>query len=806
MTRGAHGKEPIGQSSLRERRKHLPRALRGLFVVATLFGIGAGYVLHRGLEARRHPPRPATMHGSWIKSPGPDSYAGYFRYSFSLDQSAATAWVRIAARDGFEVIVNGNPVARSYLWRPTRPFQNGLSEKGQRVNDGESALALNFPREYQWSGHDSFRLPTMIDVRRHLRAGKNVICVSIESRKAPASFVLDGEITTRTGEAIPLRSSVDWKAAATPVGTATDTWEQLAYSDTAWDSAVVVAAPPGTLWQSCPLPIYRDRFAGEWVQHPLAQAEDSVWLRGTWQLDTSPEEAWLRVVTNRYFDLYVNNTRVHLPHHFPPDLDSGQWLLERRRGLDPQSRPTLLDPDELNSPFVGHEFENPPSGDPTTHDFRWMATVDEIKSQGNFGNRQFLEKTAQVGPQDATGTWDPQLPSVPNAILPQSSRVNRHHGGFMAYDVSRLMRRGQNLVEIRLAEPETPDAPGSSPRLSLDGGAVDGRGNVTRLVTDRRWLARRGSDALTAWQPVASLTSTATAGGELPQLQYRGTAKSNWDDVQSLTRRQLAAISTCWLILACGLITAGMATHKRAWKWRVIKRARRMYGAIAVATTVLVAQLLVACSFGERHEILWLRQPGYWFGVGSLACMLGVFVFVGSIDRRKRGEGWQANSTPRGSRISWRGLPKSPYWPWLIYGVLLLALFVRAYRLDFQPLDDDEYASTQAIVAIVETGIPQFVPRNVWYTPKSALSLRRGGRRLVLRPHVVVDAAGLRDVRRRDLLAHLPMRFSTVEESMAGAGSHGPVGDPSVRGLHVARDPLLSDAAIPGSAHGVLLL
>jgi 4-amino-4-deoxy-L-arabinose transferase-like glycosyltransferase len=48
--------------------------------------------------------------------------------------------------------------------------------------------------------------------------------------------------------------------------------------------------------------------------------------------------------------------------------------------------------------------------------------------------------------------------------------------------------------------------------------------------------------------------------------------------------------------------------------------------------------------------------------------------------------------------------------------VLFACAFLRVYKLDFQPLDDDEYASTQAIVAIARTGVPGFVPEEVWYT------------------------------------------------------------------------------------------
>ncbi len=72
----------------------------------------------------------------------------------------------------------------------------------------------------------------------------------------------------------------------------------------------------------------------------------------------------------------------------------------------------------------------------------------------------------------------------------------------------------------------------------------------------------------------------------------------------------------------------------------------------------------------------------------------------------------------------------------MIFWVLLFAFFLRAHKLDFQPLDDDEYASTQAILAIAETGIPHFVPDRVWYTRSPLFHYFVGGIAAVLGPNL----------------------------------------------------------------------
>jgi Dolichyl-phosphate-mannose-protein mannosyltransferase len=65
-------------------------------------------------------------------------------------------------------------------------------------------------------------------------------------------------------------------------------------------------------------------------------------------------------------------------------------------------------------------------------------------------------------------------------------------------------------------------------------------------------------------------------------------------------------------------------------------------------------------------------------------------------------------------------LPRTRAW-WPLVGAVLVACGVlRVYKLDFQPLDDDEYASCQAVIEIAHGGTPRFVPEGVYYTRSPA--------------------------------------------------------------------------------------
>jgi hypothetical protein len=168
-----------------------PAIFACLAIVALLLCV---HVTSRWNTASAHPFRIVETNSSWITT-DPSAYSGHFRKRFDVSGHVRHAWLKIAADEGFEVTVNRNPIGRHYLWRPTRPFQTGTSEVGQRLFHEKSAMALNYPREYQWTGHESWRLPTYLDITNQLQLGKNVICVEVESRKAPACVSFEGEIT-----------------------------------------------------------------------------------------------------------------------------------------------------------------------------------------------------------------------------------------------------------------------------------------------------------------------------------------------------------------------------------------------------------------------------------------------------------------------------------------------------------------------------------------------------------------------------------------------------------------------------------
>ena len=167
----------------------------GIFLFAMVaFIVVVGYSVALFQLSATQPLRTTEYESDWTCAPGTPAHAGYFRKRFDLTGKVKHAWIKIVAADAFEISVNRNPMGRVFLWRPTRPFQTGTSEKGQVLQPQAPAMALNFPREYQWDGHDTWRLPSYIELTSSFQTGKNVVTIETESRSAPASVSFVGEI------------------------------------------------------------------------------------------------------------------------------------------------------------------------------------------------------------------------------------------------------------------------------------------------------------------------------------------------------------------------------------------------------------------------------------------------------------------------------------------------------------------------------------------------------------------------------------------------------------------------------------
>ncbi|MGH7435742.1 MAG: hypothetical protein ACRENE_08710, partial [Polyangiaceae bacterium] len=274
----------------------LPRPTASTFWIALAWALCTWVVL-RGWFDTGTAVVPLPMHGAWIASAGLEREVTQFRKTLVFGGAPRSAWIAVAADEGFELVVNGVSAGGVPVAHTSRPFQTGLTERGQRIGVPDPTIDLVFPYDYQWLGERSYLLPTFFDVGPLLRSGRNAVCVEVEARAPPARVLVDGEVVLWSGEHVSLASDESYRAKATPPEDGRH-WTEALYDDLDWPPAVTVEAPSGELRTALDPSVFSEPFAGGWLHAPQA-AERATWLESRWTLRDAADRGWLRILSDR---------------------------------------------------------------------------------------------------------------------------------------------------------------------------------------------------------------------------------------------------------------------------------------------------------------------------------------------------------------------------------------------------------------------------------------------------------------------------------------------------------------------------
>lgn len=673
--------------------------------LGTLLCLMFTYVIAQALFPFKDRPERREWEAKWIEAPGVAVYSGAFRRDYVFNAEVVSAWARVAARDSFEVIVNGNTASRSFLWRPTRPFQNGLSEYGQRLNWTPPLLALNYPREYQWSGHTEYKTATYLDLSNHLRKGHNSLCVTVESRSEGASVVLEGEVLLSTGKVVRFGTDENWAAYQTPPNFAPLHWSSPNVVLDQPDFAELSQNAPRVYFDRFNPMIFQKRFRPKLIRSENQPKDAAVWFEKDWVIDGDTEEAWIRILSVRPFDIFINGQRVNAVTYGGQDLGMGEWILGSQQAMDPAARPSLLDPDEVGHLYVGKEFMNPRHSDPTVNDFKQFEnTLNRTNTRPNAVREGILpgeleDEKERINPNPASFEN-----YVPSSRTPEALTRNRQTARFYGYTVTRLLKKGSNKVLVKLY-PEDHALPMSwAPDLAIDGRAESSSGHISWLETDESWSSRvqlPGSSTSFDDMQASTIRGRLVGSMKKPSLQYRGYVYNQSQKLSSWTGGLVGSIGFLGLFLLVALRRRRLSNANLA----------RISQGFAIPCSILLGAIFLRISWAERSEYLWLHSASFWWGVIVLSFVSLVFGFKRFfVGRAKNGLRFYERF------FLWvETVPHSRIWPFLIVWLLMFSFFVRAYNLDFQTIDDDEYASIQASMAIAEKGVPQY-SEEVWYT------------------------------------------------------------------------------------------
>ncbi len=604
----------------------------------------------------------APPQAHWIRTTDTTQYTGSFRKDYHLTGQIKSGWIGISSYGGYELLCNGNPVGAQTYWRPTRGFQNGLTERGQKIETKEPIIAYNFPREYQWSGHRNDHVVIFYDLSKHLRKGKNSLCLDIESRLSNPSVIAFGELHFQNGTTQKIHSDSTWLAQGSPGKLRQNHWVNPKVDVQHWPNAVELTGPSKQFLSLVPKGFFALPPPSQWIASGLASKET------TWESEfkiTSADSSCLKILSHHNYWIWVNGTRLQPSNISKKGYSEGQWLLawEGRKPL--ATPPGLLDPDETDSLFGGKRFASPRHGDPTVNDFKRYENVQN-RTRDRPNQTGKIEETPDDEPrgreQDPYGFLEEPEAATPHTVVRKRFPAQLH-----AYDISALLHPGNNLIKIRqLNHNDIGYSSSQGMRVSISGGVINTEGQLTLDFEKLTWNVSNGNSEAKVQQGLHIHQS------DLATLKFLGTPQG----------------SPSFLSLFIALTVMLLVSLTPA------KYIGQGFTRICFLFVILsILYYILAETFRERSEILWVLQ------LTNLTVALLWLCSIIMIILRSR---------------SSRLISKQGHY-WLCGALLLTTFILRAWNIEHQPIDDDEYASIQACLSIIKTGVPQ-IAGDIWYS------------------------------------------------------------------------------------------
>jgi hypothetical protein len=615
---------------------------------------------------------------SWITTGTTHQATGCFRLELSIPGKVINAWIAVAAHGGFEVLANGSSCAHFFVMRAPRPFQNGLSETGQRLNSSGAALSVRYP-QYQWSDHDNAELPTWVDLTFLLHPGHNALCVEVESSDNMPALILSGEVLLDTGERIPIRTGPEWVAEPVPRTLPQESWTATQSQVWDWDHATVL---PWTrpFWRLVPQDAYQEPFRGKRIR---SIATDSVtWLQQDWSLSQKPIEAFLRMATDAPFQIWINGSVVQPMADCKSALAAGPWFVRDANSstlnFQLEALPDRLSPVEVDTLLPGQHDDVAGEAAETVGDS--ALNSDQLRERRSRMANRLLSKQEF-------------LRSVPPALTRDRRKLE-----YLVYSITPFLRQGTNTIRVGLYK-DQPEAFGLSwqPMLAFDGGARLRQGGFSWFASggETRCFSGAVDGANSRLIPVA--VDDSLEPKSLPAKKF----------LRSIyPARPWLLLCSSFFFLGAGVLLLGAARAPRLARWL-----EKSQAPCAVLAGWICAGVLLRSAMLERSEALFWRFPAAPLALMSLGLIAALLVPFLSAARAKA-------PCPAAVEPTHRNGPserQDVWWCLLVGLAILLCFVVRAWQIDTQPIDDDEYASIQASMAIAAKGVPEY-QEDVWYT------------------------------------------------------------------------------------------
>lgn len=627
----------------------------------------------------------------WITTQCNRQATGCFRLDLNLPGTVVNAYITIAANGGFEVITNGTVCGQFFLWGPTRPFQTGLSEAGQRLYPEDPAIALNFPREYQWGDHYNAALPVWIDLRPGLNTGLNALCVEVESRTPQPALIVQGEVDLASGERILIRSDERWRAEPVPTTVPQDAWTRPDQSVRDWQSVCILNWNKPA-WRTVSPGIYQTPFGGERLR--FVPKSEATWFRKNLTIERRPREAFIRLFSDQRFQVFVNGCRIEVSGMNPNPIPAGPWFVREAPGRNSSEiSPELLDTERVSSLLQNEGGINPQHGDLTTNNLQPSAGARNGSPDRYLGDHrtEYRQESGNYTTKGRSPDQDLRI-KKPEPEAPLSMARDRRTVAFVAYRIEALLHQGANEIRIGVYGDRSPLYGMSwNALMAFDGSIIYPDTHRQYFKSDFLTQCLVGSYSQTSTRWVPAVSDGRIHPELLTRLAYLGWA----------ARPQPAfAVAVVFVVLAASLLL--LVYRVPCWR-RFLGRMEPMTCGVTVGAG---SGLLLYAASIERSEVIWWRLAPAPLVVLAAAWTFGLLLYILTPGRIRPAIPLAAFGNA--------GLQRR-WWPVAFGATIALCIVLRGWQIDYQPPDDDEYASIQAALAIAEKGVPEYA-NHVWYT------------------------------------------------------------------------------------------
>ncbi len=382
------------------------RGLRWAWIFVVTCGLLLGYYVYETYGAPRHRQYQLDFgQARWIEPAESPAPIAYFRKEIALSASPAEAWIEIAASDNFELNINGKTVG-----------------------------SLNSVKVYEAG---------IYDIKGPLRAGRNVIAVSISRTSYPgvAQLLVRGRVTEAGGAVTDILSDESWRVTNnTGIIAGSQPWTSVRISDETWPRARVSPLNGQNIplrWVEINPLLLQLPPVGAWIM--AENASQTAIFSSTIPADRPKQETWIQVASSGDLDLIINGhilttsmaaapsgkglPRLPRPEATPPEFDKRGRVRDSDKKSSKQENESGFSPVELAAYDISYWIERGPN--------EIVAAVRSQNQPASFYANGFVVKSDkidrfatgaewQVGePGTASGPARPRTIEIgPNGVAP----------------------------------------------------------------------------------------------------------------------------------------------------------------------------------------------------------------------------------------------------------------------------------------------------------------------------------------------------------------------------------------------------